>query len=824
MSPDFSCHFLGVVFSIKLVKCKINDELPCDISVNALGGVGSLAFMEEADDHIGRDHLLKKSIMLIKSWLVYENEIKILKSPEGLLSTYGLEVMILYIINKFHVEINSPIECLRKFLRHFMETERVDHPILDQQFVKECRRKYCVGSSSAGSFHQRMINIADPMDPNNNVGKSIQKKDEFIRGIVEGNIKMSKIGLSGEMVGQFPVLTGGAFARSGGQSELLDLKGDDWSKTVEEARKCYTMIYKKPNPHHRPSRSTPSRSTPMSPHKSNSDPEKREIYDVLKEGMCSSPRGGGTVKPKEMEGVLKLSSTFVFKFATASPPQVLKIDPSALARLSSGHKPSAQFKLPFLVPNFLTREEARASILVLRNTLLFRGGSSAASQLSDILNKDAQSLTFDLEFDHQDDLGFYKNCWPDIIIRAICALSGHVASSLSILADVCAALSCEALKTNPTTAFNSFTDSGDGFSDQDRASVASDFKALLHGSKIRGGNTQCIDVFVDIPRTHGRLRSLCKSIHSSTLVELNSVPLLHGRAGKDLTGFFSSLAFALESLGEGSRQRAKLCLDNLVKDNLFPHLAESFTSDCPNDKLKVLIKAFFASEEEQNYIKSLHEVYSLSEAVRKILSWEATISFISLEGSELIKVKEVVADGDKKKDKKKKALGKGTAVLMQFIKDRLQSGTRDFSKEQMAVREKALSIVANVFERHGATALDTPMVMYLDSEAPLSSLIVRAPETQVLVSIFGEDLSLAAKLVNKCWRANLKARFLVNKRVSKHFDRAKEFGIPWIVMVGEQETSRGVVTLKNKDAGVEKRVRGSDFVEELVSLINSRQS
>nr|GFB33832.1 histidine--tRNA ligase, cytoplasmic [Tanacetum cinerariifolium] len=77
--------------------------------------------------------------------------------------------------------------------------------------------------------------------------------------------------------------------------------------------------------------------------------------------------------------------------------------------------------------------------------------------------------------------------------------------------------------------------------------------------------------------------------------------------------------------------------------------------------------------------------------------------------------------------------------------------------------------------------------------------IVRARETQVLVSIFGEDLSLAAKLVNKCWCANLKASFLVNKRVSKHFDRAKEFRFPWIVMLGEQETSRGVVTLKNKD-------------------------
>nr|GEZ05559.1 hypothetical protein [Tanacetum cinerariifolium] len=74
------------------------------------------------------------------------------------------------------------------------------------------------------------------------------------------------------------------------------------------------------------------------------------------------------------------------------------------------------------------------------------GDSSAATQLYDILNKDARTLTFVLEFDHQDDVDFYKNCWPDIITPAICAISDHAASSLSILADVCATLSCEALK------------------------------------------------------------------------------------------------------------------------------------------------------------------------------------------------------------------------------------------------------------------------------------------------------------------------------------------------------------------------------------------
>lgn len=38
----------------------------------------------------------------------------------------------------------------------------------------------------------------------------------------------------------------------------------------------------------------------------------------------------------------------------------------------------------------------------------------------------------------------------------------------------------------------------------------------------------------------------------------------------------------------------------------------------------------------------------------------------------------------------------------------LSQGTRDFAKEQMAIREKAFSIIVEVFKRHGASALDTP--------------------------------------------------------------------------------------------------------------------
>ncbi|XP_071705788.1 histidine--tRNA ligase, cytoplasmic-like [Rutidosis leptorrhynchoides] len=866
-----------------------------------------------------------------------------------------------------------------------------------------------------------------------------------------------------------------------------------------------------------------------------------------------------------------LSPTSMFEFSTASPPLVLKIDPAALARLlssSSGHKLpslSSPFKLQLSVPDYFTHEEAKASILLLLYKLLIGGSSSptAASQLLEILNKDTESLTIDLDFDRKDDKDLLNSCWSDIQIQGICALLDYTATSLATVADAVAAWSCEALKTDTNTVFNTFMDSGDGLCDKDQASVASDLKVLLNGSKM-SGNQQC-ELLFDIPIIHGRLRSLYKSVHTSTRVGLNSIPLVYGSVGKDLTILFSSLASAIQSLGETSWLRAKLILDNLVKDNLYPTLVESFNADCPGiDKLEAFVMSFDKFKMEKSYVESMHEIYCLSEAVRKILSWEATVSCISLEGNEIFQVQEntdgVSLKSDKKKDKKKKVMGKGTTLLMQFAKARLQSvindisddsafvykvsqgflsifdlkdpnfdhllkkvkevvdsnesrrlpkipkGTRDFAKEQMAIREKAFSIIASVFKKHGAMALDTPVfelretltgkygedskLIYdladqggelcslrydltvpfaryvamngiksfrryqmakvyrrdnpskgryrefyqcdfdiagdetigadfevvkiltelldklnigdyeiklnhrklldgmldicgvpsqkfravcssidkldkqtfeqikkelidekgLDVETvekigsfvtlrghPLKLLselkkegseflknassnqalndleklfqaldnsgcvdkvvfdlslargldyytgviyeavfkgstqvgsiaaggrydnligmfgskpvaaigvslgiervftimeqnqknekqVIRASETQVLVSILGDDLNLAAKLVNMCWEAELKAEFMVHKRITKHFDHAKEFGIPWMVIVGDREIKEGTVKLQNKEAQVEKVVSMDVFVDELSRLINSSNS
>lgn len=93
--------------------------------------------------------------------------------------------------------------------------------------------------------------------------------------------------------------------------------------------------------------------------------------------------------------------------------------------------------------------------------------------------------------------------------------------------------------------------------------------------------------------------------------------------------------------------------------------------------------------------------------------------------------------------------------------------------------------------------------------------MIRATETQVLVAILGKDLTLAAELVSELWDAKIKAEFRLTKRVMNHITRAKQSGIPWMVIVGESELQQGVVKLKNIEASEEEVVRRDKIVEEL---------
>ncbi|CAJ1936803.1 unnamed protein product [Sphenostylis stenocarpa] len=94
--------------------------------------------------------------------------------------------------------------------------------------------------------------------------------------------------------------------------------------------------------------------------------------------------------------------------------------------------------------------------------------------------------------------------------------------------------------------------------------------------------------------------------------------------------------------------------------------------------------------------------------------------------------------------------------------------------------------------------------------------MARPTKTEVLVSILGNDLTLAAELAGELWDAGVKAEFLVHKRRTKHFEYAKESRIPWMVLVYEQEVKeKGVLQLKDLENNIDITLPRTEFVQEL---------
>ncbi|KAL6318156.1 hypothetical protein AAG906_035661 [Vitis piasezkii] len=105
-----------IIVEVKPVKCLVKD-IVIDISFNQLGGLSTLCFLKQVDRLIGKDHLFKRSIILIKSWCYYES--RILGAYHGLISTYALEILVLYIFHLFHSSLDGPLAVLYRFLDYF---------------------------------------------------------------------------------------------------------------------------------------------------------------------------------------------------------------------------------------------------------------------------------------------------------------------------------------------------------------------------------------------------------------------------------------------------------------------------------------------------------------------------------------------------------------------------------------------------------------------------------------------------------------------------------------------------------------------------------
>ncbi|KAG8095935.1 hypothetical protein GUJ93_ZPchr0013g37821 [Zizania palustris] len=193
---------------VKIIKCLV-DNIVVDISFNQVGGLCTLCFLDEVDILIRKNHLFKRSIILIKAWCFYES--RILGAHHGLISTYALETLVLYIFHVFNNCFTGPLELLYHFLEFFSnfdwerfclslwgpvpisslpdmsaEPPRLDGGdlLLSKPFLDKCSYSYAVTPhiqeiQYQQSFVSKHFNVIDPLRINNNLGRSISKGNFF---------------------------------------------------------------------------------------------------------------------------------------------------------------------------------------------------------------------------------------------------------------------------------------------------------------------------------------------------------------------------------------------------------------------------------------------------------------------------------------------------------------------------------------------------------------------------------------------------------------------------------------------------------------------
>lgn len=208
---------------VKVVKCTVKN-IPVDISFNQMAGLCTLCFLEQVDQLTGMEHLFKRSIVLVKAWCYYES--RILGAHHGLLSTYALETLVLYVINLFHESLRGPLEVFYKFLEYYSTFDwgsycitingpvplsslaevtaegaefYVDGLLLSTEFLKNCRDMFSlpikVHELEVNEFLIKRLNILDPLNNKNNLGRSVSKGNfhRIICALAHGAKKLGEI-------------------------------------------------------------------------------------------------------------------------------------------------------------------------------------------------------------------------------------------------------------------------------------------------------------------------------------------------------------------------------------------------------------------------------------------------------------------------------------------------------------------------------------------------------------------------------------------------------------------------------------------------------
>lgn len=119
---------------IKFIRSIING-ISVDLSTNQLDSLLSETIIERVDAFVGKGHLFKRSVLLLKTWFVNESSRYTLgggslaHSKGGRFSTWSIIVMLIWIFNKEGEKIFYPIQALGLFLRTFNAFDWASHAL-----------------------------------------------------------------------------------------------------------------------------------------------------------------------------------------------------------------------------------------------------------------------------------------------------------------------------------------------------------------------------------------------------------------------------------------------------------------------------------------------------------------------------------------------------------------------------------------------------------------------------------------------------------------------------------------------------------------------
>ncbi|EGZ23344.1 hypothetical protein PHYSODRAFT_485178 [Phytophthora sojae] len=128
---------------VRVVKCTV-DNIPVDFTANRVGALGAVRLLDAMAVRVGRQHLFKKSLILIKAWCTHESSpfmqaasvecgglgpsvvpgstpTSVMGASHGALSTYAVNTIVMALFNQHGDALTHPLQALYLFLDRLAE-------------------------------------------------------------------------------------------------------------------------------------------------------------------------------------------------------------------------------------------------------------------------------------------------------------------------------------------------------------------------------------------------------------------------------------------------------------------------------------------------------------------------------------------------------------------------------------------------------------------------------------------------------------------------------------------------------------------------------